>query len=42
VKPSAASVASLARYVSGQARFLAKQPLEALLSGKVNFEPLEA
>lgn len=42
VKPSGASVASLARYVLSQVRFLAMQPFEALLSGKINFEPLEA
>jgi cytochrome b pre-mRNA-processing protein 3 len=42
VKPSPASVTSLARYVLAQARFLTTQPLAGLLSGKVNFEPLEA
>ena len=41
VRPSAASVARLARYVMRQAQFLAREPLDLLLAGKIKFDPLD-
>jgi cytochrome b pre-mRNA-processing protein 3 len=41
VKPSAASVARLARYVIRQAQLLAGEPLDSLLAGKIKFDPLD-
>jgi len=42
VQPSAHAVAGMARYVRGQARTLARQPVEAFFRDDVRFDPVTA